>query len=184
MLSRRNLLLWALGLSVGAAVALLWALQRPVLPPEQDLAQDLTRAYGQVARGEVLLGAPEQVSKTVLAADGVPERNAPSFLPRKITVVGAAQVQVLARRAVLVQYRGDVEGTFALASLKLSPEELPQDHGTLQYRGRSYATFERALEDRTTLRGVGQAQGARWVFVLGPQPFATLTQLAEMIPRL
>jgi hypothetical protein len=184
VLSRKNVLLAGLGLSVGVILALGLALQRPVLPPEHDLAQELAQAFAQVQSGELSVSTPGKVSPIVLAADGIPQRNAPSFLPRKIFVEGAAPFVALQRRAVLVAYRGDAEGRFAVASLKAGAEDLPQEHGTLRDRNRDLVTFERTLPGNQVIRGVGQAQGARWVFVIGPQPLTTLGMLADMIPPL
>ena len=184
VLSRKNVLLAMAGLAAGAVIALGLALQRPVLPPEHDLAEELAQAFAQVQRGELALCPTGKVSQTVLAADGVPQRNAPSFLPRKIAVEGAAPFVALQRRAVLVAYRGDEEGRFAVASLKATAEELPQEHGTIHDHNRNMVTFERTLADHQVIHGVGQPQGARWVFVIGPQPLPALASLADMIPPL
>lgn len=184
MLTRRNVLLVAGGLAVGAVAALWLVMQRPALPPAHDLGLELAQAFDQAERGALVLSSPAQVSPTVLAADGIPQRNAPSFLPRRITVQGAAPFVALERRAVLVLYRGDAEGTFAVSSLRATANDLPQPLGAVHDRGRSFVTFERTLPEGKVVRGVGQAQGARYVFVVGPQPFAALVTLADMIPPL
>lgn len=118
----------------------------------------------------------------MLAANGVPERNAPSFHPRRIEPVGAAPFTAIERRAVLVMYRGDVEGDFAVVSLQGSLDDLSPDAGTIEFQGRRYTTFLRPGPNGAALHGVGKRVGGRLVYVVGTQPMDKLAELAAVIP--
>ena len=140
-LNRKSVLLGAAGLALVTLGVIALATSGPMEPPAQDLSKDLAAAYNAVDSGAVKLSTPGKVSMTVLAADGVPQRNAPSFQPRVISVVGAAPVEALHRRAVLVRYRGDVEGTFAVMSLPGKPDDFALDAGTIEFQNHRFTTF-------------------------------------------
>ena len=181
-LNRKSVLVGAAGLAVVVLGVVALAMRGPIEPPATDLSNDLAAAYNAVDSGTVKLSPPNKVSVTVLAADGVPQRNAPSFLPRKISVLGAAPVEALQRRAVLVRYQGDSEGTFAVMSLNGKESDFAQDAGTIEFQNHRFSTFLRPGPGGAPLHGVGQVLGGRLVFVVGPQSFERLAELAVMIP--
>ena len=174
-----------LGFAAGAALALIavaLATRGPVLPPTQDLSTELARAFARAQDGALALSPAGQVGRVVLEADGVAAQSAPSFRPRHIDAQGAAAVTLLKRRGVLVRYRGDVEGAFAVISLRGARGDLSQDSGTLELANRRFTTFDRTPPGQPGLRGVGQLASGHLVFVVGPQRFEVLAHLAVMIP--
>lgn len=173
--------------AAGAALVTLGILalatRGPPLPPKFDLSNDLARAFDDVASGKLKLGPSSKVSATVIAAGGVPERNAPSFRPRLIDPVGAALFQAMERPAVIVLYRADPEGAFAVESVQARPDEVSLDAGTIEHLGRVFTTFLRPGPRGAALHGVGQSMAGRMVFVVGTQPMEKLAELAAMIPQ-
>ena len=116
----------------------------------------------------------------MLGSDAVPEKAAPSFGTRHISIRGATRLTLAGSGASVVAYEGEL-GHFEIISLKATPAQVP-GLAAVPFNGlRFYGATRKGAEGDLHL--VGVVQGSRLTCLIGPASSPKLAELAAMLPR-
>ncbi len=156
------------------------AAEAPAIDEDTDVVDQLVQAHLGVEGGTLALDPPSKASVDVLGSDAIPEKAAPSFGTRHVSIRGATRMTVAGAGASVVAYEGEL-GHFEIISIKATPAQVP-GLAVVPFNGNRYyaATRKRTQGD---LSVVGVVQGSRLTCLVGSASSLKLAELAAMIPR-
>jgi hypothetical protein len=156
------------------------AAQPPAIDEDTDVFDQLLQAHLGVEGGTIALDPPSKASVDVLGSDAIPEKAAPSFGTRHISIRGATRLAIAGSGASVVAYEGDL-GHFEIISIKATPAQVP-GLGAVPFNGnRYYAGTRKGTPGDLSI--VGVVQGSRLTCLVGSASSLKLAELAAMIPR-